>query len=189
MLDGTGGDGASSRLRLQGRYLVFGHYCHRGMSTSRTRVVAVVLTNFGNVQLTKGVAPLAHYPPMKVLLMTLQNPPPTLEGNYSRAFKEMVESCLQKDPTKRCAYQPTNQPPINQSITHVAYTRVACLPYHLQTNGCQADGAQILQTSRPTGIRRFISSVKPTTSVGACSKHQPRRRFGTTQTSHRWIGR
>jgi hypothetical protein len=46
MLDGTGGDGASSRLRLQGRYLVFGHYCHRGMSTSRTRVVAVVLTNY-----------------------------------------------------------------------------------------------------------------------------------------------
>ena len=40
---------------------------------------------------------------MKVLLMTLQNPPPTLEGNYSRAFKEMVEICLQKDPAKRYA--------------------------------------------------------------------------------------
>ena len=40
--------------------------------------------------------------------MTLQNPPPTLERDrtkhkYSKTFKEMIDSCLQKDPTKRYA--------------------------------------------------------------------------------------
>lgn len=54
------------------------------------------------VELANGTAPLASYPPMKVLLMTLQNPPPSLEGNsHSRALKDIVELCLQKDPNKR----------------------------------------------------------------------------------------
>eukprot|EP01094_Clydonella_sp_ATCC50884_P006446 TRINITY_DN1561_c0_g1_i2.p1 TRINITY_DN1561_c0_g1~~TRINITY_DN1561_c0_g1_i2.p1 ORF type:complete len:435 (-),score=124.92 TRINITY_DN1561_c0_g1_i2:191-1495(-) len=53
------------------------------------------------VELANGTAPLASYPPMKVLLMTLQNPPPSLEGAYSKALKDLVEQCLQKDPSKR----------------------------------------------------------------------------------------
>mmetsp|Transcript_11087 Transcript_11087/g.22096 ORF Transcript_11087/g.22096 Transcript_11087/m.22096 type:complete len:685 (-) Transcript_11087:1752-3806(-) len=57
------------------------------------------------LELAQGHAPYVTYPPIKVLVMTLQSPPPTLERHaeekYSKAFKEMVESCLQKDPTKR----------------------------------------------------------------------------------------
>merc|ERR1712137_1371011 len=53
------------------------------------------------LELAKGQAPLAQYPPMKVLLLTLQNPPPTLEGGFSKSFQNFVESCLQKDPAKR----------------------------------------------------------------------------------------
>lgn len=42
----------------------------------------------------------------KVLMATLQNVPPTLdrEGGkykYSKALKEFVDSCLQKDPSQR----------------------------------------------------------------------------------------
>ena len=59
-----------------------------------------------SIELAYGQAPFAKFPPMKVLLLTLQNPPPTLERNhpkrkYSRAFKDMVDACLQKDPHKR----------------------------------------------------------------------------------------
>lgn len=43
---------------------------------------------------------------MKVLLMTIQNPPPTLEtdaGNkhFSKAMRDIVAKCLVKDPSKR----------------------------------------------------------------------------------------
>ncbi|GMI96356.1 MITOGEN-ACTIVATED PROTEIN KINASE KINASE KINASE KINASE4, TARGET OF TEMPERATURE3 [Hibiscus trionum] len=42
---------------------------------------------------------------MKVLLMTLQNAPPGLDyerdKRFSKSFKEMVATCLAKDPKKR----------------------------------------------------------------------------------------
>eukprot|EP00339_Tiarina_fusa_P026760 CAMPEP_0117080438 /NCGR_PEP_ID=MMETSP0472-20121206/56751_1 /TAXON_ID=693140 ORGANISM="Tiarina fusus, Strain LIS" /NCGR_SAMPLE_ID=MMETSP0472 /ASSEMBLY_ACC=CAM_ASM_000603 /LENGTH=335 /DNA_ID=CAMNT_0004808073 /DNA_START=218 /DNA_END=1222 /DNA_ORIENTATION=- len=54
------------------------------------------------LELAHGQAPLAKYPPMKVLLLTLQNPPPALKGvSFSKNFHNFVEACLQKDPSKR----------------------------------------------------------------------------------------
>ena len=58
------------------------------------------------LELAYGHAPYAKYPPMKVLMMTLQNAPPTLNREetlhkYSKSFKDMIDSCLQKDSTKR----------------------------------------------------------------------------------------
>jgi len=59
------------------------------------------------LELCHGHAPFSKYPPMKVLLMTLQNPAPTLEErpdddrHFSRALREFVSLCLQKDPSKR----------------------------------------------------------------------------------------
>ncbi|RMZ54228.1 hypothetical protein APUTEX25_000579 [Auxenochlorella protothecoides] len=53
-----------------------------------------------------GHAPFARLPPMKVLLMTIQNPPPTLDSEptkktYTKAMRELVGKCLVKDPAKR----------------------------------------------------------------------------------------
>ncbi|KAI9177261.1 hypothetical protein LWI28_012979 [Acer negundo] len=57
------------------------------------------------LELAHGHAPFSRYPPMKVLLMTLQNAPPGLDyerdRRFSKSFRELVADCLVKDPKKR----------------------------------------------------------------------------------------
>ncbi|XP_024028519.1 serine/threonine-protein kinase BLUS1 isoform X1 [Morus notabilis] len=57
------------------------------------------------LELAHGHAPFSRYPPMKVLLMTLQQAPPGLDyerdRKFSRSFKQMIASCLVKDPSQR----------------------------------------------------------------------------------------
>ncbi|KAG2442957.1 hypothetical protein HXX76_003032 [Chlamydomonas incerta] len=57
------------------------------------------------LEMCHGHAPFAKFPPMKVLLMTLQNPAPTLEDkgkrHFSKALKDLVARCLQKESDKR----------------------------------------------------------------------------------------
>jgi len=58
------------------------------------------------LEMATGRAPFAKYPPIKVLMLTIENEPPTLDRDqcrhkYSRTFKEMIDLCLNKDPSKR----------------------------------------------------------------------------------------
>ncbi|KAF9352267.1 putative protein serine/threonine kinase, partial [Mortierella sp. AD094] len=53
------------------------------------------------MELAKGEPPYSDIHPMRVLFLIPKNPPPILEGNYSKAFKDFVAACLQTDPALR----------------------------------------------------------------------------------------
>jgi len=58
------------------------------------------------LELAQGKAPQSREPPHKVLIKTVQDEPPILDRDggqfkYSKAFKDVVQSCLRKDPDER----------------------------------------------------------------------------------------
>lgn len=53
------------------------------------------------IELAKGEPPNSDLHPMRVLFLVPKNPPPTLEGNFSKVCKEFVAACLNKEPQNR----------------------------------------------------------------------------------------
>jgi serine/threonine-protein kinase OSR1/STK39 len=78
------------------------------------------------LELAKGYAPYARYPPMKVLILTIQEEPPSLETydyaeqddddavtqEWSKEFRQIISWLLQKDTTKRPTCQQLLQSPL-----------------------------------------------------------------------------
>ncbi|KAM3379902.1 serine/threonine-protein kinase OSR1 [Capsicum galapagoense] len=72
------------------------------------------------LELAHGHAPFSKYPPLKVLLMTMNSAPPGLDYDrdkkFSKSFKEMVAMCLVKDQTKR--------PTAEKLLKHIFFKKV-----------------------------------------------------------------
>ena len=53
------------------------------------------------MQLATGHVPRMNIPPMRLLFVIVQEPPPELDDDFSPSFRDFVKQCLQKDPSNR----------------------------------------------------------------------------------------
>ncbi|KAF8213452.1 kinase-like domain-containing protein [Mycena galopus ATCC 62051] len=78
------------------------------------------------LELAQGRPPRSRESTQRILMKTIQEEPPALDrhggtNKYSRAFKEMVDSCLVKDPSKRPTAEELLQSPFFKSSKKKSY--------------------------------------------------------------------
>ncbi|EIN13654.1 kinase-like protein [Punctularia strigosozonata HHB-11173 SS5] len=121
------------------------------------------------IELAQGRAPRSRESSHRVLLQIVQDAPPTFKREagphkYSRAFQEMVESCLNKDPAARPTAAALLQLPLFKSAkrkSHLVHTVLKGLPPLAQ----RQERRKLPSVHTRTSIDSWDFSLSPTTSV------------------------
>eukprot|EP01029_Cantina_marsupialis_P014647 TRINITY_DN3211_c0_g1_i2.p1 TRINITY_DN3211_c0_g1~~TRINITY_DN3211_c0_g1_i2.p1 ORF type:complete len:387 (-),score=128.21 TRINITY_DN3211_c0_g1_i2:204-1364(-) len=133
------------------------------------------------LELARGRAPYAEQSPMRVLMLTLQKPPPSLKTygdsgpKFSTHFHDFVKQCLQKDPEKR----PTSAKLLNHSFikkSKPCETLVKDLVSLISMAKCTVGESSGTTMSGSAASSIPQTSLKPSTSIDSSEKYVP----GTT---------
>ena len=126
------------------------------------------------LELANGEPPYSDIHPMKVLFLIPKNPPPELEGNFSKAFKEFVELCLQKDPRKRPSARELLKHPFVRRAKKTSYLTELIERYerwavhHKSDDDDSDDGREDLPRSTPASEDLWdFGTVRPVGGRGA----------------------
>ncbi|KAI7749222.1 hypothetical protein M8C21_002828 [Ambrosia artemisiifolia] len=127
------------------------------------------------LELAHGHAPFSKYPPMKVLLMTLQNAPPGLDyerdKKFSKSFKDLVAACLVKDPKKRPSSDKLLKHPFFKHAKTTDYLQRAILdglpPLGDRFRVLKAKEAELLQNSELNGNKEHLSQQEYIRGISA----------------------
>ncbi|KAM0055556.1 putative protein kinase STE-STE20-Fray family [Helianthus debilis subsp. tardiflorus] len=127
------------------------------------------------LELAHGHAPFSKYPPMKVLLMTLQNAPPGLDyerdKKFSKSFKDLVAACLVKDPKKRPSSDKLLKHPFFKHARATDYLQRNILdglpPLGDRFRMLKAKEAELLQNSELNGSKEHLSQQEYIRGISA----------------------
>ncbi|KAL6519039.1 hypothetical protein OROHE_017463 [Orobanche hederae] len=130
------------------------------------------------LELAHGHAPFSKYPPMKVLLVTLQNSPPGLDyerdKKFSKSFNQMIASCLVKDPSKRptakrlLKHSFFKQARSNDYISRILLEGLPALGDRLQALKMKEED-MLAQKKMPDGQKEEISQNEYKRGISGCN--------------------
>ncbi|KAF8446161.1 kinase-like domain-containing protein [Boletus edulis BED1] len=132
------------------------------------------------IELTQGRPPYSRESAHTVLLQTVQGKSPTLdrEGGvhrYSRAFKEIVDACLAKDPSKRLTTVELLQTPFFKSAKKKSYLVGTILdglpPLTMRQERCRRPESPMLQR---TADSWDFGSTTISCQVSSLNRHSPK---------------